>query len=196
VSHPLLVAPIGHSLLRLAGPTTAFMVVQIAVVLAAIWLVGRLGSGALAAFALVYPFVVMVMNVSSGGLGGAVAASMARALGGEATPAARGSTLGGPGDGMAAELVVLDEDGLLPIPEHLSFEQAATLPCAGVTAWNAVVVQGQVKPGDTVQVAVRDIAGHAQLMVMVRLPEREFNAQPTHRIVDFLRGWFEGAQHG
>ena len=51
---------------------------------------------------------------------------------------------------MAAELVVLDEDGLLPIPEHLSFEQAATLPCAGVTAWNAVVVQGQVKPGDTV----------------------------------------------
>ncbi len=47
-----------------------------------------------------------------------------------------------------------------------------------------------------VQVAVRDIAGHAQLMVMVRLPEREFNAQPTHRIVDFLRGWFEGAQHG
>jgi NADPH:quinone reductase-like Zn-dependent oxidoreductase len=71
-------------------------------------------------------------------------------LGGEATPAARGSTLGGPGDGMAAELVALDEDGLLAIPDHLSFEQAATLPCAGVTAWNAVVVQGQVKPGDTV----------------------------------------------
>ncbi|WP_439610071.1 MATE family efflux transporter [Reyranella sp.] len=82
MSHPLLVAPIGRSLLRLAGPTTAFMVVQIAVVLAEIWLIGRLGSGALAAFALVYPFVVMVMNVSSGGLGGAVAASMARALGG------------------------------------------------------------------------------------------------------------------
>ena len=82
MSHPLLVAPIGRSLLRLAGPTTAFMAVQIAVVLAEIWLIGRLGSGALAAFALVYPFVVMVMNVSSGGLGGAVAASMARALGG------------------------------------------------------------------------------------------------------------------
>ena len=71
-------------------------------------------------------------------------------LGGDATPAARGSTLGGPGDGMAAELVALDEDGLLPIPEHLSFEQAATLPCAGVTAWNAVVEQGRVRPGDTV----------------------------------------------
>lgn len=71
-------------------------------------------------------------------------------LGGEPTPAARGSTLGGPGDGMAAELVALDEDGLVPIPEHLSFEQAATLPCAGVTAWNAVVEQGRVRPGDTV----------------------------------------------
>ena len=42
MSHPLLVAPIGRSLLRLAGPTTAFMAVQIAVVLAEIWLVGRL----------------------------------------------------------------------------------------------------------------------------------------------------------
>lgn len=82
MSHPLLVAPIGRSLWRLAGPTTGFMVVQIFVVLTEIWLVGRLGSDALAAFALVYPFVVVVMGVSSGGLGGAVAAAMARALGG------------------------------------------------------------------------------------------------------------------
>lgn len=82
MSHPLLVAPIGRSLWRLAGPTTAFMVLQIFVVLTEIWLVARLGNGALAAFALVYPFVVVVMNVSSGGLGGAVAAAMARALGG------------------------------------------------------------------------------------------------------------------
>ncbi|MBX9946194.1 MAG: MATE family efflux transporter [Reyranella sp.] len=82
MSHPLLVAPIGRSLWRLAGPTTGFMVVQIFVVLTEIWLVGRLGSDSLAAFALVYPFVVVVMNVSSGGLGGAVAAAMARALGG------------------------------------------------------------------------------------------------------------------
>ena len=79
MSHPLLVAPIGRSLWRLAGPTTGFMVVQIFVVLTEIWLVGRLGSDALAAFALVYPFVVVVMGVSSGGLGGAVAAAMARA---------------------------------------------------------------------------------------------------------------------
>lgn len=73
-----------------------------------------------------------------------------RWIGGEPTPVARGSTLGGPSDGMFAQQVVLSEEGVVHIPEHLSFEQAATLPCAGVTAWNAVVVQGQVKPGDTV----------------------------------------------
>lgn len=81
MSHPLLTAPIGRSLLTLAGPTTAFMVVQILVVLFEVWLVARLGREALAAFAITYPFIVFVMNVSSGGLGGAVAAAMARALG-------------------------------------------------------------------------------------------------------------------
>ena len=42
--------------------------------------------------------------------------------------------------------------GLLPIPSHLSFEEAATLPCAAVTAWNALVETGGIKPGDTVLV--------------------------------------------
>ena len=73
-----------------------------------------------------------------------------RWIGGDPTPVARGSTLGGPGDGMFAEQVLLSEEGVVHIPDHLSYEEAATLPCAGVTAWNAVVVQGQVKPGDTV----------------------------------------------
>jgi NADPH:quinone reductase-like Zn-dependent oxidoreductase len=60
-------------------------------------------------------------------------------------------TLGGPLDGMLAEYVVLHEDGALAIPKSLSFEEAATLPCAGVTAWNALMVSGaRVKPGDTV----------------------------------------------
>jgi Na+-driven multidrug efflux pump len=79
--HPLLTAPIGRSLLTLAGPTTAFMGVQILVVLAEIWLIAQLGREALAAYAIAYPLIVFVMNVSSGGLGGAVAAAMARALG-------------------------------------------------------------------------------------------------------------------
>jgi len=58
--------------------------------------------------------------------------------------------LGGDIDGMAAESVVLREHGVVPVPPHLSWEEAATLPCAGVTAWNAVVHAGRVKAGDTV----------------------------------------------
>jgi NADPH:quinone reductase-like Zn-dependent oxidoreductase len=58
--------------------------------------------------------------------------------------------LGGDIDGTLAEYVVLDEAGLVEIPQHLSWEEAATLPCAGVTAWNAVVHAGDIKVGDTV----------------------------------------------
>jgi NADPH:quinone reductase-like Zn-dependent oxidoreductase len=58
--------------------------------------------------------------------------------------------LGGDVDGMMAAEVVLPESGLVGIPEHLSFEEAATLPCAGVTAWNALFFATATKPGDTV----------------------------------------------
>jgi NADPH:quinone reductase-like Zn-dependent oxidoreductase len=58
--------------------------------------------------------------------------------------------LGGDIDGMLAEYVALDENGVVVIPEYLSYEEAATLPCAAVTAWNAVVRTGNIKPGDTV----------------------------------------------
>jgi NADPH:quinone reductase-like Zn-dependent oxidoreductase len=57
--------------------------------------------------------------------------------------------LGGDIDGMMAEYVVLKETGLVAIPEHLSFQEGATLPCAGVTAWNALSI-GHLKPGCTV----------------------------------------------
>ncbi|MGH8853922.1 MAG: zinc-dependent alcohol dehydrogenase family protein [Telluria sp.] len=54
-------------------------------------------------------------------------------------------------DGMLAEEVVLHEDALATIPASLSFVEASSLPCAGVTAWNAIFVSGHhVKPGDTV----------------------------------------------
>ena len=62
------------------------------------------------------------------------------------------SALGGGGVGLLAEQAVLPEHGLVPIPRHLSIEEAATLPCAAVTAWNALVERGGVKPGDTVLV--------------------------------------------
>jgi NADPH:quinone reductase-like Zn-dependent oxidoreductase len=59
--------------------------------------------------------------------------------------------LGVPLDGVLAEYVALDEEGAVAIPKGLSFEEAATLPCAGVTAWSALMVLGKrVKAGDTV----------------------------------------------
>jgi NADPH:quinone reductase-like Zn-dependent oxidoreductase len=59
--------------------------------------------------------------------------------------------LGLPLPGVLTELVVLHEDGVVHIPRNLSFEEAATLPCAALTAWNATMVSGRsVKPGDTV----------------------------------------------
>jgi NADPH:quinone reductase-like Zn-dependent oxidoreductase len=48
------------------------------------------------------------------------------------------AALGGDVDGMLAEYALLDQDGVVHFPEHLSYEEAATLPCAGVTAWNAL----------------------------------------------------------
>lgn len=66
-------------------------------------------------------------------------------------PTAPALPLGSPLDGMGAEQVVCYEDGLVAIPEHLSFEEAACLPCAAVTAWNALMCAGRpVVPGDTV----------------------------------------------
>jgi NADPH:quinone reductase-like Zn-dependent oxidoreductase len=67
-----------------------------------------------------------------------------------APPKNRGA-LGAPLDGTLAEFIVLDEDGCVAMPPSLSFEEAATLPCAGPTAWNALMNVGtRVKPGDTV----------------------------------------------
>ncbi len=62
------------------------------------------------------------------------------------------STLGGPLDGTLAESMVLDAEGVVPAPPGLSDEQAATLPCAGLTAWTALVEHAGVRPGDVVLV--------------------------------------------
>ena len=59
------------------------------------------------------------------------------------------SALGGPSDGVAAESIVLSEEGLVRIPAHLGYEEAAALPCAAVTAWNAALVRGALQPGQT-----------------------------------------------
>ena len=78
------------------------------------------------------------------------AAFMPKWIAGEIHEAAARSALGGGGPaGMLAEYVAISEEGVVPVPEHLSDEQGATLPCAAVTAWHALVPQGHVKSGDT-----------------------------------------------
>ena len=60
------------------------------------------------------------------------------------------TALGGDLDGCLREFGSFDENGLVKIPGHLSYEEAATLPCAAVTAWNALKISGDVKTGETV----------------------------------------------
>jgi NADPH:quinone reductase-like Zn-dependent oxidoreductase len=75
-----------------------------------------------------------------------------RWYGGQAAPENVNHALGGPTDGMLAEFVALDEQGTVKLPAHLSLHEGATLPCAGVTAWHAVVEYGWTKPGSTILV--------------------------------------------
>ena len=71
--------------------------------------------------------------------------------GGEMNPqAVAESALGGSIDGMLAEYVALEEEGVVKIPTHLSLEEAATLPCAAVTAWNALVHHARLIAGNSV----------------------------------------------
>lgn len=60
------------------------------------------------------------------------------------------STLGGPLDGTLAERIVVPAESAVAVPAHLSDEEAATLPCAALTAWNAIVTHGRTRPGDVV----------------------------------------------
>ena len=71
---------------------------------------------------------------------------------GPITADAMSSALGGALDGVLAEEVVLGELGLVRFPEHLSFEEAASLPCAALTAWHALIEKGGLKAGETVLV--------------------------------------------
>lgn len=58
--------------------------------------------------------------------------------------------LGGAIDGMLSEYAVLSEHGVVKLPDYLTFEEAACLPCAGVTVWNGLFEQGRLRPGQTV----------------------------------------------
>jgi NADPH:quinone reductase-like Zn-dependent oxidoreductase len=60
------------------------------------------------------------------------------------------SDLGGSVDGMLAEYVVLHQDGVVKIPDYFSYEEGATLPCAGVTAWHGLITKGNLTAGESV----------------------------------------------
>jgi NADPH:quinone reductase-like Zn-dependent oxidoreductase len=71
-------------------------------------------------------------------------------LDGDVTEAAARSALGGAIDGVLAEYVLFNQEGVVHVPENLNDEEAATLPCAAVTAWHALVTEGCLKAGDCV----------------------------------------------
>ncbi len=72
-------------------------------------------------------------------------------IAGEPDIAKLSTALGGPGgDGTLQRTIVISEQALVRLPESISTQAAATLPCAALTAWSAVVEQGGAKPGSTV----------------------------------------------
>ncbi len=71
-------------------------------------------------------------------------------IGGTVNEAVARTAMGGAIDGVLAESIVLNQEGVVLFPAHLSFEEAATLPCAAVTAWHALVESGQIKAGDSI----------------------------------------------
>ena len=74
---------------------------------------------------------------------------MQRWLGGGIVESYAKSALGGEIDGTLAEQMIFSEEGLLPMPKHLTMEEAATLPCAAVTAWHALT-SGGLQAGDSI----------------------------------------------
>jgi NADPH:quinone reductase-like Zn-dependent oxidoreductase len=69
---------------------------------------------------------------------------------GRPTPEVTGTALGGQVDGVLTEYMTLNEQGLVTLPANLSYEEGATLACAGVTAWNGLVTRGRMQAGDYV----------------------------------------------
>jgi NADPH:quinone reductase-like Zn-dependent oxidoreductase len=73
-------------------------------------------------------------------------------MSGPVTAESRNRALGGPLPGVLQQRMLVEADGVSKFPEHLSFDEASTLPCAGLTAWRAVTIEAPVGPGDTVLV--------------------------------------------
>ena len=79
-----------------------------------------------------------------------MATFMQKWISGELTEEGARSALGAGGEGVAAEYVLFDQEGLILLPGYLSFEEAASLPCAAVTAWHSLITEGHLAAGQTV----------------------------------------------
>ncbi len=73
-------------------------------------------------------------------------------LAGNITQPIMQSAMGGEIDGMLAEYVVLNQDGVVILPDNISYEEGATLPCAAVTAWHGLVTKGNLTAGESILV--------------------------------------------
>ncbi len=102
---------------------------------------------------------------------------------GEPTPQRLGSALGGVLDGVLQEKVLLKENGVTAIPAGYSYEEAAALPCAALTAWRGLVVLGQVRSGDVVVVQV--LAAFRSLRCNLPKPPGPRSSSPRRR----TRSW-------
>ena len=69
---------------------------------------------------------------------------------GRQTPENSRHSFGGLIDGTLAQEIVVAQDSLFKVPDHLDYNEAATLTCAGATAWNSLFVEGHTRPGDSV----------------------------------------------
>lgn len=69
---------------------------------------------------------------------------------GDPTPERFSSALGGPLDGVMADRICLSEQGVVKLPDYLSDAEAATLPCAALTAWSAIATHGKTRAGDKI----------------------------------------------
>ena len=81
-----------------------------------------------------------------------IAAQIPKWVSGRFNHAVMSSALGWTADGVLGDYFTGDQRGFVPMPNGLSFEEAATLPCAALTAWNALFEHGDLKPGQTVLV--------------------------------------------
>lgn len=84
----------------------------------------------------------------------------------ETAPGQDYEILGYPTQGTHAELVVVPAENALPKPGHLTWDEAAALPLAGVTAWRALVSRGRLRPGETVVVGASS-SGVGSLAVQI-----------------------------